>query len=92
MTVGLEQFFGATLGNGIVGLMPKSIKKESDEQNWQNFMSKPTFGQSLKRHLLDPIDMIFFGLVGIITIKNSEFNQRLGDMWAKTVVVKSELD
>jgi len=47
MTVGLEQFFGATLGNGIVG---------------------------------------------IITIKNSEFNQRLGDMWAKTVVVKSELD
>ncbi len=92
MTVGLEQFFGATLGNGIVGLMPKSIKKDADGQNWGNYMDKPTFGQSFKRHLLDPIDMIFFGLVAIIIIKNSELNQRLGDMWAKTVVVKSESD
>ncbi|WP_282179195.1 RDD family protein [Maribacter stanieri] len=92
MTVGLEQLFGATLGNGILGLKPKSIKKDADGQIWGNFMDKPTFGQSFKRHLLDPIDMFFFGLVGIITIKNSELNQRLGDMWAKTVVIKSNSD
>lgn len=91
MTVGLEQLFGATLGNGIVRLMPKSIKKETDGRTFGNYLGKPTFGQSLKRHLLDPIDMSFFGLIAIITIKNSDLNQRLGDMWAKTVVVKSKL-
>ena len=90
MTIGLEQFFGSTLGNGLVGLKPISIKKETDGQNWSNYKNKPTFGQSLKRHLLDPIDMFFFGLVGILTIKNTELNQRVGDMWAKTVVVRSK--
>ncbi|WP_281013643.1 hypothetical protein [Psychroflexus torquis] len=33
--------------------------------------------------------MFLFGLIGILTIKNSEKNQRLGDMWAKTSVVKN---
>lgn len=90
MTIGLEQFFGATLGNGLVGLKPKSIKEETNGKNWENYLGKPTFGQSFKRHLLDPIDMIFFGLIGIITIKNTALNQRIGDLWAKTVVVKSK--
>ena len=31
--------------------------------------------------------MFFFGLVGIITIKNTDKNQRVGDLWAKTIVV-----
>ena len=92
MTIGLEQFFGSTLGNGLVGLKPISIKKEIDGENWGNFMNRPTFGQSFKRHLLDPIDMIFFGLIGIITIKNTPLNQRVGDLWAKTVVVKTKSD
>ena len=79
MTIGL----GGTLGNSLAGL--KAIPKNGINR-------KLTFAESFKRHLLDPIDMFFFGLVGIITIKNSELNQRLGDMWAKTVVVKKNSD
>ncbi|WP_299607248.1 RDD family protein [uncultured Aquimarina sp.] len=79
MTIGLEQLFGATIGNSIVGLKPISI----------NGISKNlSFGQSALRHLFDPIDMFFFGLVGILTIQNSEKNQRVGDIVAKTIVVK----
>ncbi len=89
MTVGLEQFLGATLGNSLVGLKPISIKKEVDTPTWGNHTDKPSFGQSLKRHLMDPIDMFFFGLVGIVTIKNTPLNQRVGDLWAKTVVIRA---
>lgn len=45
------------------------------------------FSQSLKRHLVDPIDFFFFGFPAIIAIKNSDKHQRLGDMLAKTVVI-----
>ena len=79
MTVGLESGFGGTIGNSLVGL--KAIPLNGTNR-------KLTFGESFKRHLLDPIDMFFFGLVGIITIKNSNKNQRVGDLWAKTIVVK----
>ncbi|NCP61542.1 MAG: RDD family protein [Flavobacteriales bacterium] len=79
MTVGLEIGLGATLGNSIAGL--KAIPMSGQNR-------KLTFGQSLKRHLLDPVDMFFFGLPGIITIKNTDKNQRIGDLWAKTIVVK----
>lgn len=79
ITVGIEQFIGATLGNLLVGLKPISIIGNE---------KKLTFGQSLKRHLLDPIDMFFFGFVGIVTIKNTKRNQRVGDIWANTIVIK----
>jgi uncharacterized RDD family membrane protein YckC len=74
-----EAFFGATLGNSIMGLKPKSLTKNNGELR---------FSQSIKRHLLDPIDMFPFGLIGIITIKNTDKNQRLGDIWAKTIVIE----
>ncbi|WP_299104717.1 RDD family protein [uncultured Tenacibaculum sp.] len=77
ITVGMEQLFGATIGNLLVGLKPISLIKDE----------KITFLQSLKRHLLDPIDMFLFGLIGYITIKNTEKNQRLGDIWANTIVI-----
>lgn len=80
ITIGIEQWIGATLGNLIVGLKPISINGLDD---------KLSFGQSFVRHLLDPIDMFFFGLVGVLTIKNSDKNQRVGDIAAKTIVVKS---
>ncbi|WP_299902039.1 RDD family protein [uncultured Aquimarina sp.] len=79
MTIGLEQLFGATIGNSIVGLKPISI---------YGISKNLSFGQSALRHLFDPIDMFFFGLVGILTIQNSEKNQRVGDIVAKTIVVK----
>jgi uncharacterized RDD family membrane protein YckC len=78
MTVGTEQFFGATLGNMLVDLKPIST---------MGYQQGLTLGQSFKRHFLDPFDMFFFGLIGIMTIKLSKQNQRLGDLWAQTIVV-----
>ncbi len=78
MTVELETGLGVTLGNSIAGL--KAIPKSGTNR-------KLTFWESFKRHLFDPIDMFFFGLVGIITIKNTTKNQRLGDIWGNTIVV-----
>lgn len=80
-TIGLEQYFGATIGNSIFNLKPISI---------HNSRLTLSFKQSLKRHLLDPVDMFFFGLIGYLTIKNTERNQRLGDLWAKTTVIKTK--
>ncbi len=77
--IGTEQVFGATIGNGITDIKPVTV----------NGNNKPNLLQSLKRHLLDPIDMFFFGVIGIITIKNTPKNQRLGDLWAKTYVVRN---
>ena len=82
-TVGVEQLLGATFGNIIFDLEPKSLVKNKLEE-------KITFGQSLKRHLLDPIDMFLFGFIAYISIKNSDTNQRIGDVWAKTTVVKAK--
>lgn len=79
ITIGLEQFSGSTLGNYAMKLKAIPI---ADPR-------KPIeFGQSIKRHLLDLIDVSFFGIVGFITIKNTVYNQRLGDLWAKTVVIE----
>jgi len=78
-TVGLEQLFGATLGNSIFNLKPISIRKNKLDL---------TFGQSLKRHLLDTIDLSPLG-IGFFLIKNTKNNQRLGDLWAETVVINT---
>jgi len=80
MTVGLEMYFGSTLGNLICGLRP--LPKNGVDR-------KLTLRESLKRHLLDIIDMQIFGLIGIISIKNTKLNQRLGDLWAQTMVVRT---
>lgn len=79
LTVFLEQLFGATLGNSVMNLKPIPCNTNK---------TKLSFLQSFKRHLLDPIDMLFFGLVAYITINKTEYNQRLGDLWAETKVVK----
>lgn len=80
MTVGIEQIAGATLGNGIARLKPID----------QTTLVKPSVLQSFKRHILDPIDMFFFGLVAFITIKNT--GKRLGDLWAGTIVIRYTID
>lgn len=78
LTVGLESGLGGTIGNSIVRL--KAIPVDGVNR-------KLTFLESLKRHLLDPLDMSCLGLVGILTIKNTQKNQRVGGLWAKTIVV-----
>lgn len=79
MTVGLEIGLGGTFGNSLLGI--KAIPINGVNRNL-------TFIESLKRHLADPLDIFFFGLVAIITINSTDRNQRVGDLWAKTIVVK----
>ena len=74
----IETSLNATLGNYLVNLKPVDLKTENNV----------TFKQSLLRHVVDPIDMFFFGIVAIIIIKNSDESQRLGDLLGKTKVIK----
>lgn len=76
-TVVAEQIFGSTLGNWIFDLKVISIKTNRD--------SSLSFGQSFKRHFVDMIDTFYF--IGLILMKNTQYNQRLGDVWAKTIVI-----
>ncbi len=80
MTIGMEQLLGATIGNLINKIKPSSITSDG--------YYKISFIQSVKRRLLDPIDMAFFGIVALISINTTEKGQRLGDLWAKTKVIK----
>ena len=67
---------GNTLGNYLQKLKVVSIQESKKDIN---------FGQALKRHLVDMLDVWFF--LGIILFKNTKYNQRLGDLWAKTIVI-----
>lgn len=75
----IEARYGATLAHQ--GLYLKVLTVDRKEIEWT---------QALKRHFLDPIDILFIGIPAIIAIKNSEKHQRLGDMWAKTIVVNTQ--
>ena len=79
LTVGFETALGGTLGNSLVRL--KVLPANGSMRNL-------SLKESFKRHLMDPIDMFAFGLVAIIIISNTDRKQRLGDLWAKTVVIK----
>lgn len=74
----VETTLHSTLGNYLLSLKPVDDKTE------QNISLK----QSVLRHIVDPIDMFCFGLVAIITITNSPESKRLGDLLAKTKVVR----
>ncbi|WP_312768071.1 RDD family protein [Epilithonimonas sp.] len=76
----IETYFSSTLGNFIVRLKSVDLQTEN----------KITLKQSFLRHIVDFLDMFFFGLVAIIIIKNSDESQRLGDLLAKTKVVKDQ--
>ena len=75
----VETTLNSTLGNFIVRLKPVDLQTEN----------KITLKQSFLRHIVDVLDMIFFGLVAIIIIKNSNESQRLGDLLAKTKVIEA---
>lgn len=75
----IEACYGATLAHQALYLKVLTIDQKDIE--WT---------QALKRHLLDPIDILFYGIPAIIAINNSDKHQRLGDMWAKTIVVDTK--
>lgn len=74
----VETTLNSTFGNFIVGLKPVDLETNKNINLKQSFL----------RHLVDVIDMSLFGIVAIIIIKNSKESQRLGDLLAKTKVVR----
>ena len=74
-----EATFFATLGHQLFHLEVRTLDG-----------SKIDFTQALRRRLLDFIDICFLGIPAIIAIKNTEQHQRLGDLWAKTKIMKIE--
>lgn len=79
----IEKYYAATLGHEIVGLKVVSIDG-----------NKLDLIQVLKRRISDALEIFpCFGLIAYILVKNTEKNQRLGDIWAKTLVVtKNEVE
>ena len=75
----VEAFYGATLAHQ--GFYLKVLTLDRNEIGIK---------QALKRHLLDPIDIILYGIPAIIAIKNTDKHQRLGDLWAKTIVIDTK--
>jgi uncharacterized RDD family membrane protein YckC len=74
-----EALLSATPGHIAVGL--KVLRLDGKQ---------PGIVDSLKRRLMDPIDFFFFGIPAIITIRNTPYAQRLGDIWAHTKVLRTE--
>ena len=73
----VEATFFSTLGHQLFELEVRKIDG-----------SKIDFTQALRRRLLDFMDICFLGIPAIIAIKNTEHHQRLGDLWAKTKIIR----
>lgn len=72
-----EAVWGTTLGHHLNNLKIISMDGE-----------KPSFGQVLKRRLCDILEISWcFGLIAFVLVRNTRYNQRLGDIWGKTLVV-----
>lgn len=75
----LEGLFGLTVGKILTGI--RVIDAETG--------GRPGIVSALVRTLLRLIDGIFAYLVGFIIVVNSDRRRRLGDMAAKTLVVRA---
>lgn len=51
--------------------------------------TKPSISSIFKRRLLDPIDLFMYGIPALICVSKTPKHQRLGDLWANTLVVKA---
>lgn len=77
-----ETFYGTTLGHVLM-----KLKVVSFEGN------KITFVQALKRRLCDALEISWcFGLIAFLLVKNTQNNQRLGDILAKARVLNTNQD
>jgi len=75
--IGTEAINQATPGHDICKLIV--VKSQGD---------KISFSDAFKRRIVDPIDILFYGIPALICICNTPKYQRLGDLLADTVVVK----
>ena len=73
----LESFEGKTLGKHLMKI--RVIRMDG---------SKPDLLVTLKRRMCDWIDFALLGLPAIIISTNNPMRKRLGDLFAKTIVIK----
>ena len=75
----LEGLTGQTIGKAIFNI--KTVKASGLEA---------TIGACIVRHLFDIVDYFpFLGIVGLMVASNNKLKQRVGDLVAKTIVIKS---
>ena len=74
-----EWILGATLRKLILGLRVKTMAAQPI-----------SFGQAFQRNLLRLVDFSPFYLTGFLIAKLTPNHQRLGDLWAHTVVVRQK--
>ena len=74
----MEAIQGGTFGNKALGL--RIVKEDGGPIGWS---------EAIIRTLLRIVDHFFGGLVAFICILSSEKKQRVGDMVAKTIVIKT---
>ncbi len=75
----IEGFYQATLGHQLLNITVRQDNNKSID-----------IGHSFKRRILDLIDLLFLGIPALIAISTTEKKQRLGDMYAKTIVLEEE--
>ena len=76
----LEGYLGQTLGKMLLGI--EVVREETE--------AVPGIGAAAIRTLLRLVDGFFFYLVAFIAVLASAKNQRLGDMAARTLVVRKQ--
>jgi uncharacterized RDD family membrane protein YckC len=74
-----EWLLGATLGKWACDLRVTTLSG-----------ANISFMQALKRNVLRLLDFFGFYLVGFVTASLTPKRQRLGDLWAKTIVVSTK--
>ena len=75
---------GQTVGKMAVGIRVVKINKATGE------ISRCTIGASVVRNLLRIIDNLpFLYIIGLISISSSDYEQRVGDRAADTIVIKT---
>lgn len=72
----METVVGGTAGKLLQGLKVATLSG-----------GRISLGQAVKRRLLDCVELFLFGVVAIITVKTTPRHQRVGDLWARTMVV-----
>jgi len=76
---------GQTVGKMAAGIRVVKIDKSTGE------ISRCTIGASVIRNLLRIIDNLpFLYIVGLISISSSDYEQRVGDRVADTIVIKTQ--
>jgi uncharacterized RDD family membrane protein YckC len=74
------------------GIMGQTIGKKAFHLHVVNVTGERTsIGQAFLRRVVDPVEMVFFGIAAILIINFSDKNQKIGDMMAGTTVVRTDV-